>query len=352
VASSRAVQERTNIPLAELTTLRLGGPAQRLIEATHEKEVIEALAEADDSVLVIAGGSNLVIADGGYDGTVVRVATRGVSFAPDADSVLVEVSAGEPWDEVVARCVEEGLAGIECLSGIPGSAGATPIQNVGAYGQQVASTIACVRAYDRERQQVVQLAPEQCGFSYRSSAFKHTDRHVVLGVTFRLECSRTASAIRYGELSRALDAAPDTRPPLTDVREAVLTLRRGKGMVIDHEDPDSVSAGSFFVNPVLRAEEFDALRGRTDEDQQPPAWPESGGQVKTSAAWLIEQAGFHRGYGEGNVGISTKHTLALINRGGGTTGELLALAREIRDGVAERFGVLLRPEPTLVGVTL
>jgi UDP-N-acetylmuramate dehydrogenase len=348
MASSRAVQERADIHLCELTTLRLGGPAQRLLAATTDDEVIEAIAGADGPVLVMSGGSNLVVADDGFDGTVVQVASRGLEL----NDGRLSVAAGEPWDEIVARCAEEGLAGIECLSGIPGSTGATPIQNVGAYGQEVSSTIAGVRAYDRERGAVVELSPAECGFSYRSSAFKRSDRHVVLGVSFALERSPNAGPLRYAELARALGAEPGDRPPLGEVREAVLALRRSKGMVIDPGDPDSVSAGSFFVNPVLSAEQFESLERRAGKAGRPPGWPEHDGRVKTSAAWLIERSGFHRGYGDGRVGVSRKHTLALVNRGGGTTAELLALARELRDGVRERFAVELRPEPTLVGVTL
>jgi UDP-N-acetylmuramate dehydrogenase len=267
-----------------------------------------------------------------------------------------EVAAGEPWDNVVARCVSEGLAGIECLSGIPGSTGATPIQNVGAYGQEVSTTISSVRVYDREGGKVVELPPSQCGFAYRTSAFKHSDKHVVLAVTFELERAQTARPVQYAELARTLDVELGDRAPLAEVREAVLALRRRKGMVIDPDDPDSVSAGSFFVNPILSREEFGALERRTvdqlGEGTEPPRWPEAEGRMKTSAAWLIERAGFHRGYGQGRVGVSNKHTLALVNRGGGTTKELLSLARELRDGVRDRFGVTLRPEPTLVGVEL
>jgi UDP-N-acetylmuramate dehydrogenase len=350
MASSPPVHERDDTPLSELTTLRLGGPARRLIEAATEDDVIEAVSAADGPAIVISGGSNLVFSDDGFDGTVIRVATRGIALERKGEQIQVEVAAGEPWDDVVARTVEEGLAGVECLSGIPGSTGATPIQNVGAYGEEVSATVSAVRAYDRERSAVVELAPEDCGFSYRSSAFKRSDRHVVLGVTFVLEPSRSAVPIRYAELARSLDVEIGDRPPIGEVRTAVLALRRSKGMVIDPDDPDSVSAGSFFMNPILTAEQFDALAARSPD--RPPSWPEPDGRLKTSAAWLIEQAGFHRGYGEGRVGVSHKHTLALVNRGGATTAELLALARELRDGVRDRFGVELQPEPTLVGVSL
>ncbi len=358
MASSRVVRERRDVPFSELTTLRLGGPARRLIEARSEGELLEALVAggSDGRTLLVAGGSNLVIADAGFDGTVIGVGTRGISVSTIGEQVKLEVAAGEPWDVVVARCVQEGLAGVECLSGIPGSTGATPIQNVGAYGQEVSSTIASVRTYDRERGEVAELTGAQCGFAYRSSAFKHSERHVVLAVTFVLERSNSASPVTYAELARALAVKQGERPPLAEVRQAVLALRRSKGMVIDPADPESVSAGSFFVNPILPAERFAAVERAVAEqlgpDVRPPGWPEPDGRVKTSAAWLIERAGFHRGYGDGRVGVSQKHTLALVNRGGATTAELIALARELRDGVRARFGVELRPEPTLVGVAL
>jgi UDP-N-acetylmuramate dehydrogenase len=351
-----SLTERHNIPLSELTTLRLGGLARRLIEVNSEDDAVEAVSSADDALFVMSGGSNLVIADEGIDATVVRINNRGISFSADNDTVEVRVAAGEPWDGVVARCISEGLAGIECLSGIPGSTGATPIQNVGAYGQEVSTTVSSVRAYDRERGQLVELSAEQCGFAYRTSAFKRSARHVVLAATFALQRSETARPVQYEELARALDVELGARVPLDEVREAVLELRRRKGMVVDPDDPDSVSAGSFFVNPIVSREEFAALERRVADqlgkEVKPPRWPEAGERTKTSAAWLIEQAGFHRGYGEGRVGVSRKHTLALVNRGGGTTEELLALAREMRDRVRELFGVALRPEPTLVGVEL
>jgi UDP-N-acetylmuramate dehydrogenase len=355
-ASPPALTERHDIPFSELTTLRLGGAAKRLIDATTEDGAVDAVASAGDSLFVMSGGSNLVVADEGVDGTVVRINNKGSSFSADDGTVHAEIAAGEPWDEVVARCVSEGLAGVECLSGIPGSTGATPIQNVGAYGQEVSTTISAVSTYDRVRGEVVELVPAQCGFAYRTSAFKGSDRHVVLGVRFVLERSKVGRPVQYAELARALGVELGARAPLSEVRDAVLALRRRKGMVIDPEDPDSVSAGSFFVNPVLSQDEFTALQ-RTVIDQlgadaKPPCWPEADGRVKTSAAWLIERAGFRRGYGNGRVGVSNKHTLALVNRGGGTTEELLTLARELRDGVRSQFGVTLRAEPTLVGVEL
>jgi len=353
------VETTAATPLRELTTLRLGGPAARLVEAGDEDAVVAAVRRADragEPLLVLAGGSNVVVADEGFPGTVLRIATRGVAERPGADGrVRLEVQAGEPWDPFVARCVDAGLAGVECLSGIPGSVGATPIQNVGAYGQEVAETIRGVRVLDRARGEVAELDPAACGFSYRSSAFKRAPgRWIVLAVRFELVRSAVSAPIRYAELARRLDVPVGARAPLGDVRAAVLALRRGKGMVIDPADPDSVSAGSFFTNPVLDADAFAALERRVarrlGDGVRPPAFPDSGGHVKTSAAWLIERAGFARGHGDPRgIAISDKHTLALTNRGAGTTAELVALAREIAGGVRDAFGVELVPEPVFVG---
>ncbi|MGH3048930.1 MAG: UDP-N-acetylmuramate dehydrogenase [Gaiellaceae bacterium] len=346
-------------PLAELTTIRLGGPAERLVEAATEEQVIETVARADaagEPLLVLGAGSNMVVADAGVGGTVMRIATRGVSVSAVDGRLRLAVAAGEPWGELVGRTTAEGLAGIECLAGIPGTAGATPIQNVGAYGQQVSDTIVSVRAYDREARAVVELNGDECGFAYRSSRFRVSARFVVLAVTFELERAALALPLRHQELARTLGVATGARAPLGEVGAAVLALRRRKGMVLDPDDPDSISAGSFFVNPILSAGRFAELEWRAAErlgaPASPPAWPEAEGRVKTSAAWLIERAGFRRGYGEGRVGISTKHTLALVNRGGASTAELLGLARELRAGVQRTFGVALVPEPLLVGVAL
>jgi UDP-N-acetylmuramate dehydrogenase len=340
------------VRLSELTTLRLGGPAGALVDARTDEELLAAVREADAPLLLLAGGSNLVVADDGYPGTVVRVLTRGVEERERDGRVDLTAAAGEDWEPFVARCVAEGLAGVESLSGIPGSIGATPIQNVGAYGQEVAETITSVRALDRESGEVADLAPEDCGFAYRSSAFKRRPgRWVVLAVTFALERRELSGPLAYAELARTLGVRLGDGAPLADVREAVLGLRRGKGMVLDPGDPDSVSAGSFFTNPILAEEAFAALEQRAAEHGRPPRFPEHDGRVKTSAAWLIERAGFRRGHGNPDgIAISSKHTLALTNRGGGTTAELLALAREIAAGVHDRFGVRLEPEPTLVGV--
>ncbi len=335
-----------DVPLAPLTTLRLGGPARRLVTAETAEEIVAAVRDSDEPLLLIAGGSNLVLPDTGWAGTVVRIASRGVGVA--AGRVIAQ--AGENWEALVARCVAGRLAGVECLSGIPGSVGATPIQNVGAYGQEIAEVVARVRVYDRKRDEVVDLGPPECGFGYRTSAFKRAPgERVVLEVELALREEEAAGPVRYAELARALGVAIGERAPLDDVRAAVLALRRAKGMVLDPGDADTVSAGSFFTNPVLSDEEFAALRERVSE--APPAFPDADGHVKTSAAWLIEHAGFGRGYGDGRARVSSKHTLALTNRGG-TTAELLSLAREIRDGVREAFGVTLEPEPTLVGERL
>ena len=342
--------------LSDLTTLRLGGPAARYLEAADEQALVDAVTEADragEPLLVLAGGSNVVVADEGFPGTVVRIATRGIA----RDGATLEVAAGEPWDPLVADCVAGGLAGVECLAGIPGSVGATPIQNVGAYGQEVAETISAVRVLDRADGAVRTLAPADCAFTYRSSAFKREPgRWLVLAVSFALEASQRSAPIRYPELARALGVEVGARAPLADVRAAVLALRRGKGMVLDPDDADTVSAGSFFTNPVLDADAFAALNARAIErlgpDAAPPAWPDADGHVKTSAAWLIERAGFHRGHGnpEG-IAISTKHTLALTNRGAGTTAELVALAREIASGVQDASASRWCPSPCSSGTT-
>lgn len=353
------MKDRSGTPLSELTTLRVGGPADRLLDAESEAEVVDAVREADEAerpLLVMGSGSNLLMADQGFAGTVVRVASRGVESQQDGESARLWVAAGEPWDELVDRCGSDGLSGLECLSGIPGLTGATPIQNVGAYGQEVAQTVVSVRAYDRRTAAVVELSAPQCGFGYRSSAFKGSDRHVVLAVAFGLERSPDAQPIRYPELARALGVEVGERAPLEAVREAVLGLRRSKGMVLDPADPDSVSAGSFFLNPLLSAGDAADLqrrvRERLGEAATVPAWPEGTGTTKVSAAWLIQQAGFSPGYGAGRAGISTKHTLAVINRGGATAAEVVQLARELRDGVRRAFGVMLIPEPRLVGINL
>ncbi|WP_335978312.1 UDP-N-acetylmuramate dehydrogenase [Streptomyces sp. CA2R106] len=346
-----------NAELAPLTTFRLGGPARRLVTARTDADVVAAVRAADtrgEPVLLVGGGSNLVIADEGFDGTAVRIATGGVAL----HGRTLELAAGEVWSDAVARTVEAGLAGVECLAGIPGSAGATPIQNVGAYGQEVSATVSEVVAYDRSRDEVVTLPNAECGFAYRHSRFKaEPDRHVVLRVRFELEDAGGLSApLKYPETARALGVEAGDRVPLAEARTAVLALRAGKGMVLDAADHDTWSAGSFFTNPVLSAAEHARFLVRVKEhlgpEVIPPAYPADTDHVKTSAAWLIDKAGFTKGYGSGPARISTKHTLALTNRGTATTADLLALAREVRDGVHAAFGVTLVNEPVFVGTAL
>ncbi|MBV2356674.1 UDP-N-acetylmuramate dehydrogenase [Streptomyces sp. J2-1] len=351
------MQELHDAPLAPLTTFRLGGPATRLVTATTDAEVIDTVRAADDSgtpLLIVGGGSNLVIGDKGFDGTALRIATTGFELT----GTTLELAAGEVWSDAVARTVEAGLAGIECLAGIPGSAGATPVQNVGAYGQEVSSTITEVIAYDRRAGETVTLTGEECAFSYRHSRLKeHPERYVVLRVRFRLEDADGLSApVRYAETARALGVEQGDRVPLAHARETVLRLRAGKGMVLDAADHDTWSAGSFFTNPILDDERFaeflDRVHDRLGADTEPPAYPAGEGRTKTSAAWLIDRSGFTKGYGTGPARISTKHTLALTNRGDATTEDLLALAREVVAGVHEAFGVTLVNEPVTVGVSL
>ena len=343
--------ERSAELLAELTTLRLGGPARRLVHADNETALLDAVRDADRTgtpLLLVAGGSNLVVADSGFDGTVVRVETRGVAVEQDMCSgAMVTVAAGEPWDPFVADAVSRGFVGIEALSGIPGSVGATPIQNVGAYGQEVAETIASVRCWDRVDGVQRTFAASECGFGYRTSRFKQDpQRHVVLAVTFQFRLGELAAPVRYAELARSLGVQVGARVPMTEVRDTVLRLRRRKGMVLDAEDHDTWSAGSFFTNPFLDADAADRLPAGA------PRWEQADGTTKTSAAWLIENAGFGKGHGNGRAALSGKHTLALTNRGAARTDDLLALAAEVQRGVYDRFGVWLVNEPVLVGCDL
>ena len=337
--------------LSDVTTLRLGGPAREVVEATTTDELVAAVADADASgtpVLLVAGGSNLVVADEGFDGRVVLVRTAGDVIDQDMCSgATVTVSAGESWDALVARAVEQEWIGIEALAGIPGSVGATPIQNVGAYGQEVAQSIVRVRTWDRHDNTIRTLTADQCRFGYRTSRFKaEPARHVVLDVAFQLRLGSLGAPVAYAELARTLGIEVGERAPSAEVREAVLALRRGKGMVLDPADHDTWSAGSFFTNPVLPPAAADRLPSEAPRFAQPD------GTVKTSAAWLISHAGFERGHGTAAASLSTKHALALTNRGDATTADLLALAREVRAGVASRFGIELEPEPNLVGCAI
>jgi UDP-N-acetylmuramate dehydrogenase len=376
--------------LADLTTLRLGGPAARYVEADSEDALVAAVRAADASgepLLVLGGGSNVVVGDDGFPGTVVRDVRSGLTVEGDIGTcggASLRVPAGTPWEDVVERCVTEGWVGVEALTGIPGSTGATPVQNVGAYGQEVAGVVSTVRVWDREQARVRTLAFGELGFGYRTSLLKRslrsddgagsdapagasrwapTPRYVVLEVGFQLRLGTLSAPIAYPELAALLDVPVGRRAPLTEVRDAVRRLRARKGMLVDSADPDTWSAGSFFTNPVLPMDLADTLPDGAPRYPVRSPQPESTtgpslgaidpSLVKTSAAWLIEHAGFGRGYGlPGPVSLSTKHALALTNRGHGTTADLLALARRVRDGVRDRFGVTLEPEPVLVGVTL
>lgn len=340
--------------------MRVGGPADVLVEADTTEDVAAAVLEAQargDQLLLLAGGSNLLVSDDGVAGTVVRIGSRGIRAdrRPDGE-VAVTAAAGEVWDHFVRHCVTEGWAGVECLAGIPGAVGATPIQNVGAYGQDVSATISEVQVLDRATGEVRPMSARECGFGYRTSRFKYHADFVVLSVTFRLREQESSTPVAYAELARSLDVAPGETAPLAEVSEAVVALRRGKGMVLDPADHDTWSCGSFFTNPVLDPGDFASFQERARErlgaDAALPNWPDPTGGVKTSAAWLIQRSGFDRGYGSGPARLSTKHALALTNRGGASAADVLAVAREVRDGVRAQWGVTLHPEPVLVGVSL
>ncbi|MGY1894221.1 UDP-N-acetylmuramate dehydrogenase [Nocardia gipuzkoensis] len=345
---------RADVRLAELTTLRVGGPALLAECATTEALVatVRALDAAGVPVLLLAGGSNLLVGDDGFDGVVVRVATTGVEIVDGG--VIAE--AGANWDDVVGATVAAGLGGLECLSGIPGSAGATPVQNVGAYGAEVANLLRRVRLLDRASGEIRWVEPGELGFGYRTSVLKHRDDAVVLAVDFALRADGSSVPLRYGELASAVGAANGESRPAAQVRDAVLRLRAGKGMVLDPTDHDTWSAGSFFTNPVVAPERVAQVRAAIAAhvgEATVPTYPAPDG-VKFSAGWLIERAGFAKGFpgAEAPARLSTKHTLALTNRGHATADDLVALARTVRDGVAERFGITLEPEPVTVGVTL
>ncbi|MGV9679554.1 UDP-N-acetylmuramate dehydrogenase [Nocardia sp. NPDC003482] len=345
---------RNSVPLADLTTLRVGGPATVADCDSIDALVatVRALDAAGIPVLLLAGGSNLLIGDGGFGGVVVRITAGAVDIEPDR----VVAEAGANWDAVVAATVEAGFGGLECLSGIPGSAGATPVQNVGAYGVEVAQLLLRVRLLDRASGEVRWVTPDELGFGYRTSVLKHSDRAVVLGVEFALRTDGSSAPLRYRELYQALGAAEGDSRPAAEARAAVLRLRAGKGMVLDPDDHDTWSAGSFFTNPVVPFEREAQVRAAIAAhvgDVTVPTYPAAGG-VKFSAGWLIERAGFAKGFPgpDAPARLSTKHTLALTNRGAATAADLVELARAVRDGVAERFGIRLEPEPVTVGVSL
>ena len=338
------------VTFADLTTLRVGGSAARLVTAESTSELLSLAKEfgGGDDLLVVSGGSNLLVSDDGFDGTTLLVRSSGyhVDDASYCGGASVTLAAGQPWDEFVSLAIDNQWSGIEALSGIPGLVGATPIQNVGAYGQEVAETIATVRAFDRQTAQVRTLFHADCGFGYRSSVFKeHPGRYVVLEVTFQFRMADLSAPVRYAELAHRLGVEVGDRVPMRRVREAVLELRSRKGMVLAPGDHDTWSCGSFFTNPIV-AESFPL-------PTEAPRFPVDDGRVKTSAAWLIDHAGFGKGHGlPGPAALSTKHALALTNRGDARARDVLALAREIRDAVEARFGIRLVNEPTLVGLVL
>jgi UDP-N-acetylmuramate dehydrogenase len=335
-----------DVPLAPLTTLRIGPVARRLITCTSTEQIVEVLRASDD-VLVLAGGSNVVLADDLTDLTVVLLANTEITV----EGNIVRAEAGAPWDDVVVTSLAHGLGGLECLSGIPGSAGATPVQNVGAYGAEVADTIRRVRLLDRRTGEDRWVTPDVLQFGYRTSILKHSQAAVVLEVEFALDAEGRSAPMRYGELAAALDAEPGSRTDPVVVREAVLSLRRSKGMVLDEADHDTWSVGSFFTNPVVSTGEFDRLRSQIDGPV--PNYPAPDG-VKLAAGWLVERAGFGKGYpGDGAPArLSTKHALAVTNRGGATTTDVISLARAVHDGVRTTFGIDLTPEPILIGAAL
>jgi UDP-N-acetylmuramate dehydrogenase len=345
---SLAIDIQQFVPLAPLTTLGLGGPARLFAEVKETSDLTYALVWAQDTVMIpvfiLAGGSNLIVADEGFTGLVLHMRMRGRRWSDAGDELHVEAAAGEPWDDLVADAIARNAAGIECLSGIPGSTGAAPVQNIGAYGQEVASTIRTVRVLDRESLEEQELEASACGFGYRDSIFKQKpERFVILSVNLALT-KNGAPCTRYPELA----AAVGDRPTLADVRNAVLALRRKKGMVLEETDPDCRSAGSFFTNPIVSVAVAENIATRAGGAMPRFALPD--GRLKLAAAWLIEHAGIAKGFRMGAVGISSKHALALVHHGGGTTAELIRLALHVRQTVFDRFGVTLVPEPVFLGL--
>ena len=344
-----------NIPLAPFTTFRVGGPARYFIEAQSESDIHEALIFASEKQLqlfVLGGGSNLVIADEGWPGLVLNIALKGIEFEFKDENALFHARAGENWDDFVALAVEHNCAGIECLSGIPGSVGGTPVQNVGAYGQEVSQTISAVRVLEITTGKISEFSSEQCGFSYRSSIFNQraAGQYIVLEVTYRLK-QNGPPTLKYADLQKFF-AAEQRTPSLQQVRDAVRQIRRSKAMLIVPGDEDCRSAGSFFKNPTVSADEagrIEKLAQQRAPGQILPRYPAENGRVKLPAAWLVERAGFHKGYSRGAVGISPKHSLAIVNRGGATAQEIMVLKSEIEQRVFDVWGVRLQPEPVFVG---
>jgi UDP-N-acetylmuramate dehydrogenase len=340
-----------HVPLAPWTTFGIGGPARYFIEASSEDMVVEALAfakERNAPLFVLGGGSNLLVADRGFPGVVLKMSLLGIEFEEDRNQTKVHAGAGVDWDPLVADCVERNLAGIECLSGIPGSVGGTPVQNVGAYGQEVSDVLLQVRAYDRQADAILELSRDDCKFTYRSSLFNTVakDRYVVLNVTYSLtKCGKPA--IRYPDVQRELEGRT-TEPTLSEVRNAVRRIRSGKAMLLVDGEPDCRSAGSFFKNPFISEAQFASIQS-VIPDEAVPRYPATSGKVKIAAAWLIERSGLSKGYSLGSVGLSNKHTLALVNKGGASAEDVLQLARQIQSRVRDKFGIELVPEPVFVG---
>ncbi|HEY1209127.1 MAG TPA: UDP-N-acetylmuramate dehydrogenase [Terracidiphilus sp.] len=346
-----------NKPLASFTTFGIGGPARWFVEAASEEEIAEAAVwtgERNVALFVLGGGSNLLVSDAGFDGLVLRVRLQGIAamyVAGDPRYKIYQAAAGEDWEHCVQQTIQDGCAGLECLAGIPGTVGGTPVQNVGAYGQEVASVIEQVRAFDLREHRFVEFTAAECGFAYRRSRFNSEDRgrYIVTRVDYRLKPGG-APTLRYAELQRAFPE--DVQPSLAQVAAHVRRIRQAKGMLLVEGDPDCRSAGSFFKNPVVSEEQFRQIAAASNN--APPRFPadlktENQGMVKVPAAWLIEQAGFRKGYARGNAFISSRHTLALVNRGGASAAEILALASQIIAAVEERFGIRLEMEPVLVG---
>lgn len=340
-----------NVPLAPWTTFRIGGPARYFINAPSEEAVLEGIGFAKEKKLplfVLGGGSNLLVADRGFPGVVLKVGLTGIEWEDDRDKTIVRAGAGEEWDRLVQLCIERNLAGIECLSGIPGSVGGTPVQNVGAYGQEVSEVLSAVRAYDRETGRITELLNDDCKFTYRTSVFNTVskDRYIVLNVTYSLT-KHGAPAVRYADVQKEFEGTAE-EPTLREVRNAVRRIRARKAMLLAEGDPDCRSAGSFFKNPIISEDQFAALESILPNERV-PRYPASPGKVKTAAAWLIERAGFSKGYSRGPVGLSTKHTLALVNKGGAKAEDVLRLAKEIQERVNVKFGIKLIPEPVFLG---
>ena len=337
--------------LSDFTTLRVGGPAQKIVHAHTEDELIEFVKAADaasEQVLILGGGSNLLISDSGFAGTVIRVESKGSALDYEACSGgMIEVAAGEDWDKFVELTINKGFADLESLSGIPGTIGGAPIQNIGAYGHEVSETIARVKAYDRKKGKVVTLSNAQCNFSYRSSVFKQeVDRYVILNVTFQLRKGQASLPITYIELANYLGINLGERAEVTKVRQSVLELRGRKGMLLNPADTNTYSAGSFFINPILNKAQADKL------PKDAPRWPQADGRVKTSAAWLMEHAGINKGEKLAGAQISNKHVLALTNSGDAKAEDIVELAKKARAAVFEKFGIKLQAEVQLVGLDL